>query len=125
MATKRLTSVTDETVSDVFRYLVKRSGHSIPQISEATKIPEDTLYSLHIRNSRKADMKMPKTLADYFGEDVSIFCGTADYQAKQRLTPEQERLLHEYDTLTEEAKLTVLGTIMRLKLDPETVVRLI
>lgn len=125
MAAKRLSPVTDETVSDVFRYLVSRSGKSIPQIASATKLPEDTLYSLHIRNSRKADMKMLKTLADYFGEDISIFCGTAAYQAKPRLTPEQEHLLHEYDTLTDSAKLEVLGMIMRLKLNPENVARLI
>lgn len=125
MAAKRLSPVTDETVSDIFRYLVNRSGRSIPQISAATKIPEDTLYSLHIRNSRKADMKMLKILADYFEEDVSIFCGTAAYQARPRLTPEQEYLIHEYDTLTDSAKSEVLGTIMRLKLNPENLARLI
>jgi len=126
LSKKRLTpAVKEETVSDVFRYLVSRSGQSVVQIAEATGIPLNTLYSLHIRDSRKADMKVLKTLANYFGEGVEIFCGTADYAAKQRISPDQMMLLNEYETLTDDAKNQVLGTIMRLKMNPENVARLI
>lgn len=113
-----------ETVSGVFRYLVDRSGESIPHIHEMTKIPEATLYSLYNRVSRKADMKMLRTLADYFGEDLDIFCGLSSYR-KKSLSSEEKMLLSQYGTLTEEAQLQVMGHIMRLKADPKNVARLI
>lgn len=113
----------EETVSGVFRYLVERSGKSIPQIHDDTKIPETTLYSLYNRVSRKADMKMLRVLADYFGEDLDIFCGLGSYH-KKRLSPEEDMLLQQYGTLTDEAKLQVMGLIMRLRSDPKNVTRL-
>lgn len=113
----------EETVSGVFRYLVERSGKSIPQIHDDTKIPEPTLYSLYNRVSRKADMKMLRILADYFGEDLDIFCGLSSYH-KKRLSPEEDMLLQQYGTLTDEAKLQVMGLIMRLRSDPKNITRL-
>ena len=47
----------EETVSSVFRYLVDRSGKTIQQIHQSTKVPLKTLYSLYNRNN-KADMRM-------------------------------------------------------------------
>lgn len=114
----------DDTVSGVFRYLLDRSGRTIPEISIETKIPEKTLYSLSIRTSRKADMKMLRTLADYFGEDLDIFCGLDHYQ-KKRLSGEEDMLLQQYNTLTDDAKLQVMGLIMRLRSNPENIIRLV
>lgn len=114
----------EDTVSGVFRYLVERSGQTIPEIHDATKIPEATLYSLHNRTSRKADMKMLRILADHFGEDLDIFCGLSTYY-KKKLSSEEDMLLRDYNTLTDEAKLQVMGLVMRLRSDPKNVVRLI
>lgn len=114
----------DDNVSGVFRYLLDRSGKTVQQVSSDTKIPEKTLYSLSLRTSRKADMKMLRTLADYFNEDLDIFCGLDHYQ-KKRLSSEEDMLLQHYNTLTEEAKLQVMGFIMRLQSNPENIVRLI
>ncbi len=114
----------DDTVSGVFRYLIDRSGRTITQISADTKIPEKTLYSLSIRTSKKADMKMLRTLADYFGEDLDIFCGLEHYQ-KKSLSHEEEMLLQQYNTLTDDAKLQVMGLVMRLRSNPENIVRLV
>ena len=38
-----------DTISDVFRALVKRSGKELTQIIEETKLPSTTVYSLHNR----------------------------------------------------------------------------
>lgn len=114
-----------ETISSVFRYLVKRSGKSIAQIHEATKIPEMTLYSLFNRQQKKADLNMLRVLANYFDEALDVFCGLNTYRKPRKLTPEEELLVNKYETLSDEAKLQVIGFITRLTSNPENVVRLI
>lgn len=69
-------------------------------------------------------MKMLRILADHFGEDLDIFCGLSTYH-KKKLSSEEDMLLRDYNTLTDEAKLQVMGLVMRLRSDPKNVVRLI
>lgn len=114
-----------ETISDVFRALVERSGKTPMQISEETKIPLQTIYSLYNRQSKMANIQNLKILADYFGEELSVFCGLKNYHPVRKLTSEQERVLYQYDTLTDDAKLQVLGLLSRLHADPKNVARLI
>lgn len=114
-----------DTISDVFRALVKRSGKELTQIVEETKLPSTTVYSLHNRNNKAANIRTLKVLADYFGEDLTVFCGLAAPPPPRKLTPEQEQILYQYDTLTDDAKLQVLGLLNRLHRDPENVARLI
>lgn len=114
-----------ETISDVFRVLVDRSGKTPIQISEETKIPLQSIYSLYNRQSTRADIQNLKILADYFGEELTVFCGLKNYHPIRKLTPEQEQILQQYDTLTDDAKLQVLGLLNRLHRDPENVARLI
>lgn len=117
--------VDNDTISDVFRYLVKRSGKEVLQIAADTKLSATTLYALHSRKSTHANIRMLKVLADYFGEELTIFCGLKQYRPIRKLTAEQERLLAEYDTLTEDAKTMVMGQISRLRANPENLARLI
>ena len=117
--------IEQETVSSVFRHLVDESKKTIPKIHEDTKISEMTLYSLYNRENKKADLRMLKTLADYFGVEREIFCGIRGYKPSRRLNSEEEMLVQQYNTLSDDAKLQVMGLIMRLKSDPANVVRLI
>lgn len=117
--------VDTDTISDVFRYLVKRSGKEVTQIASETRLSATTLYALHSRRSTHANIRMLKVLADYFGEDLTIFCGLRQYHPPRQLTADQERLLSEYDTLTEDAKTMVMGQISRLRANPENIARLI
>lgn len=114
-----------DTISDVFRALVKQSGKELTQIIAETKLPSTTVYSLHNRNNKAANIRTLKVLADYFGVDLTIFCGLANYHPPRQLTAEQERLVNEYDTLTDDAKLQVLGLLSRLRANPENIARLI
>lgn len=120
-----ISTLEPETISSVFRYLVKRSGKSIAQIHEATKIPEMTLYSLFNRQQKKADLNMLRALANYFDESLDIFCGLSTYHRPRKLTDEEEMLVNKYETLSEEAKLQVIGFITRLASNPHNIVRLI
>ena len=117
--------VYQDTISDVFRYLVKRSGKQVLEIAQETKLPTDTLYALHNRKSKRADIRNLRILAEYFGEDLSIFCGLKTYHPPRKLTAEEERLINEYGTLTDDAKLQVLGLLSRLRSNPENLVKLI
>lgn len=119
------TPIEQENISSVFRYLVGESKKTIAKIHEDTKIPEMTLYSLYNRENKKADIRMLKKLADYFGVELEIFCGIRGYKPTRRLSSEEDMLLQQYGTLSDDAKLQVMGLIMRLKADPANVVRLI
>lgn len=101
---KELDPASSESLSDVFRYLVNRSGKQITTISEESGITLSTLYSLYGRNSRKSDIRILKRLADYFGEDLSIFCGLATYEPPKHLTDREQLLLDRYNSLTDTAK---------------------
>lgn len=125
MAEKSQRASYQETISDVFRALVERSGKTPIQISQETKIPLQSIYSLYNRQSRRANIQNLKILADYFGEELSVFCGLKNYHPIRKLTPEQEQILYQYDTLTDDAKLQVLGLLNRLHRDPENIARLI
>ena len=116
--------IEQETVSSVFRHLVDESKKTISKIHEDTKISEMTLYSLYNRENKKADLRMLKTLADYFGVELEIFCGMRGYKPTRRLSSEEEMLVQQFSTLSDDAKLQVMGLIMRLKSDPANVVRL-
>jgi len=115
----------NDTISDVVRYLVKRSGKTVQEIAEATHIPLQTLYALHSRKSTHANIRTLKKLADYFNEDLTIFCGLKGYKRPERLTSEQRMVLEDYNTLTHDAQLQLIGYIKLLKAKPENVARLI
>ena len=125
LATKRAKYQDNDTVSDVFRHLLSKHNKTIVEVAEKTKIPLNTLYALSNRKSRSVNIRNLKKLADYFNEDLSIFCGLAGYVPPPRLTLEQQQLVYDYDTLTIDAQLEVLGLIKRLRADPKNIARLI
>ena len=125
MGAKRVKYNDNDTVSDVFRYLLNKNGRTVVEVAESTKIPLNTLYALSTRKSRSVNIRNLKLLADYFGEDLSIFCGLIGYKAPPKLTLEQEQIPHDYETLTVEAQLEVLGLLKRLRANPENIARLI
>ena len=120
-----ISTIEPETVSSVFRYLVTKSGKSIIQIHKETKIPEMTLYALYNRQQKKANLNMLRTLADYFGESLEIFCGLRSYHPPRKLSKEEELIVNKYEILSEEAKLQVIGFITKIASNPENIVRLI
>ena len=125
MGRKRAKYVDNDTVSDVFRYLLNKSGKTIIQISTDTKIPLSSLYSISSRKSQSVNIRNLKKLADYFGEDLSIFCGLINYTPPLKLTTEQQMVLDEYSTLTTAAQIEVIDLLKRLRENPENIARLI
>lgn len=89
-----------ESVSTVLEYLLRRSGEKISEAAPKMGVNANTLYSLSRRCSTKADLRTLKRIADYFGEDLSIFCGLETYTPPVRLTREEEALLDKYRKLS-------------------------
>lgn len=93
-----------ESVSTVLEYLFRRSGEKISDAAPKMGVNANTLYSLSRRCSTKADLRTLKKIADYFGEDLSIFCGLKTYAPPARLSPEEAALIGKYRTLSEEQR---------------------
>lgn len=106
-------------VSDTLRYLIERSCKTVQQIAEETGISVGTLYSINSRTSSRADVRILKALADYFGEDISIFCGLDEYNPPKKLTDRERTLLNRYNSLTDVAKDKIDGYIIDVAENPK------
>ena len=113
MAESRPTSSRDdqESVSTVLEYLLRRSGEKISEAAPKMGVNANTLYSLSRRCSTKADLRTLKKIADYFGEDLSIFCGLENYNPPLKLSQEEETLLENFRGLHETQRSLLAETL--------------
>lgn len=102
MSTSTLTSSRDnqESISTVFEYLLKRSGMTVTDLASKIDVSRNTLYSLCNRCSTRADLNTLKKIADYFQEDISIFCGLKMYRPAVKLNQDEEALLKDFRALS-------------------------
>ncbi len=99
-------------ISIVFEYLLKKSGSNVQKVSSDCDIPASTLYNIQRRQkSCKADLRTLKKLADYFGEDISIFLGLSGYERPLKLTPKEKNLVESYRKLTDAAQSRIEGAL--------------
>lgn len=100
-----------DSISSVMDFLVKRSGKNLRQVSHETGIPYQTLYNIRSRASSRTSLRMLKTMADYFGEDISIFLGLEGYERPFLLTQREKELLKNYRKLSDAAQLRIEGAV--------------
>ena len=74
------------------------------ELSERTGIPRTTLYSMSKKSTNQVDLGHLKRLADFFGENISIFCGLEDYEPPLRLSDEERLVLTIYRSLNAAGK---------------------
>lgn len=94
-------------IADVLSYLIKRSGASLYTISEKTGIKYKTLCSIKSRASSNVSLRSLKALADFFGEDVTIFLGLDDYEKPIRLSAKEKAFMETYRNLNDEGQARV------------------
>ena len=94
----------DSCVSDAFRFLLKDRGVTVKKVADDTGISENTLYGIKGRNYNRANMHLLKRLADYFGEDISIFCGLNEYEKPQKLQGQEHKLLESFRSLNKKGQ---------------------
>lgn len=109
----------ESTISAVLEQLIKRNGKNLKEIAAETEIPYHTLYNICSRESSRTSLRTLKTLADYFGEDLSIFLGFEGYKRPVRLSSKEERLLKQYRGLSDAAQDRVDGTIEDAMANPK------
>ena len=89
----------ETTVAKTLKYLMDKRHLSVAELSVQTGIPKSTLYSMVKKQTNQADLSILKTLADFFGEDVSIFCGLDHYKPPIKLANDEQILLTIFRTL--------------------------
>ena len=96
--------VKSECVSEAFRHLLRRENATVREVARATGLPENALYGINARHCDRADMRILKVLADYFGEDITIFCGLDFYVRPKELSKQEKDILDIYGKLNADAK---------------------
>lgn len=94
----------DSCVSEAFRFLLRARDVTVKKVAEDTGISENTLYGIKGRNYNRANMHLLRRLADYFGEDISIFCGLDEYEKPQRLQGQEQEILEFFRKMNAVAK---------------------
>lgn len=92
------------SISSVMDYLVRRSGKNLRQVADETGIPYQTLYNIRSRASSRTSLRTLKTIADYFGEDISIFLGLRDYEQPFQITWREREFLNGFRRLSDAAQ---------------------
>lgn len=107
-----------ESLSSVLCYLLKRSGETIPRVAAKIGVSDKSLYTIKYRSVR-VDIKLLKKIADYFHEDVSIFCGLKSYKPPVKLSQREEEVVELLRKFEEADKERVLRIISGMAQDPE------
>lgn len=108
----------DSCVSEAFRFLLRNRGVTVKKVAEDTGISENTLYGIKGRNYNRANMHLLRRLADYFGEDISIFCGLDEYERPQRLQGQEHKLLESFRSLNKTGQERVESFISDIMMNP-------
>ena len=107
-----------ETISSVFDYLLERSGEKIVDIAPKIGVSPNTLYTIKNRRSERADIKLLKKIADYFGVDVTIFCGLNVYEPPVKLSEWESDLVKLIRDFSESDKERMIEIVARIKESP-------
>lgn len=107
MAATALEADSKYVIADVLSYLIERSGKSLQEISEKTGIKYKTLYSIKSRASTSVNLRYLKVLADFFGEDVTIFLGLEGYERPLKLSAEEKGFMETYRKLNKDGQARV------------------
>ena len=92
------------SVAKTLSALLEQKKLSVAELSERTGIPRTTLYSMSKKSTNQVDLGHLKRLADFFGENISIFCGLEDYEPPLRLSDEERLVLTIYRSLNAAGK---------------------
>lgn len=93
-----------ETISTVLQTLMDRKRLTPKELAEGSGVNKNTIYTILKRDTTTVNIHTLKQLADYFGENISIFCGLDGYQPPLRLSNEENHLLGAYRGHPEEIR---------------------
>lgn len=108
-------------IATTLQALLDRSKMTAKELSNATGIKPTTLYSMLGKTTNQADLENLKILADYFGENISIFCGVEDYEKPIELSDQERILLSSFRGMTALGKERLMAYIDDIKDNPRYV----
>lgn len=91
-------------IPEGFRFLLEKSGKTLREVAADTGIPHATLYSMASGRAKGANILTLKRIADYFQEDLSVFCGIESYVPQLKLSEQEKKLISQYRQFTEKGK---------------------
>lgn len=103
----------NQSIAAVLARLMEEGGKSAAQVAQDTNIKYNTIYSILHRESARTSIAVLKVLADYFDEDLEVFCGESGYHKKPRLTMEEIKLVQTYRGLspTDQASMLAVSSM--------------
>lgn len=107
------------TIAKALNFLIDRKKISIQDLAHATGVKRSSLYALTTKTTNQVDLNNLKVLADYFGEDISIFCGLDDYKPPIKLSNEESLILTIFRTLNATGKDRLIQYVKELGDNPK------
>ena len=105
-------------IAKALRYLMLQEKISVNELSTLTGIPASTLYAMLKKTTNQADLGHLKTLADFFHEDINVFCGIEEYSRPAELDPNEKSLLEAYRKVNERGQSRLLEYAAELTQNP-------
>ena len=87
------------TIGKTLQQLMEDKGISVKELSAATKVPEQTLYSMLKKTTNQTNIDTLLTLAVFFNKDIKVFFGVEKYKEPVVLSKEETILLKNYRLL--------------------------
>lgn len=92
--------IEDDAIASAITDLLKKNEMTVRQLADDIMVPEQTLYAMIRRQTTRADLDVLYSIADHFGEEITIFLGSKASR-KKRLSPVQEKILDMTDVLND------------------------
>ncbi len=111
----------NNAIATTLRWLLDREKITAKELSKATGIKPTTLYSMLGKATNQADLENLKLLADYFHENISIFCGVDEYERPVELSDQERLLLASFRGMTVLGKERLMAYVDDIKDNPKYV----
>lgn len=99
--------IEDSAIASAITDLLKKNEMTVRQLADDIMVPEQTLYAMIRRQTTRADLDVLYSIADHFGEEITIFLGSKANR-KKRLSQVQEKILDMTDVLNDTGNEKVL-----------------
>lgn len=103
------TAIGTSEIAKALRYLMRRDGITVSQLSVKTAIPVSTLYAMLKKSTNEADIANLKRIAEAFDEGLDIFCGVDEYVRPIALSAEEEQILRYYRGMDQNGRSRLLA----------------
>ena len=81
------------TVAKALKHLIEQGKQPVSAVATAVGLPQQTLYTLLSKTTNQVDLKKLEKIANYYGVELSYFCGYENYKPPIKLSKDEDALL--------------------------------